>query len=734
MRNLFFKRGDIVQVLTTEPVNEGLLDYIVPIVPNGIIQIGNFVEVPILSRTCVGVVWGYGSSEVKRKKVKTIIRVLEIEPMNEELRKFLFEVANYNVSPLNKVFRLCLGAQRFLEPGVIKKRYYVGNANLERSTPKRIKTVEFLASAPEKKYSMSELISHLGVSPSLVKKLVQQGNIRFCYQKESTRYELCEPIFSKNLSQEQFQISKQLRSLIKAQIYSTSLLRGITGSGKTEVYLDSVSEALSLGKQVLVLVPEIALSVDFVQRVFNRFGIMPGQWHSGIAKKDRKSLYGAVASGKANLVIGARSALFLPFKNLGLIVVDEEHDVSYKQDDVVCYNARDMAVLRASMNSAQVILASATPSLETWANAKSGKYTRFDLWVRYGEAVLPEIEVVDLRNQSGQKKGEFISEILKAEIRQRIKRGEQSLLFLNRRGYAPITVCNSCGFQIACRKCDAKLVYHKYNEKLICHQCGGKSVVPTSCPRCNTDGRLISVGPGIERLEEECIKAFPNSKIGVLSSDSADNVFQLRKKFDEFKTGDIDIIIGTQLVSKGHNFPKITLVGVIDADLGLQGSDLRAAEKTFQLLRQVSGRAGRKNILGKALIQTHCPDHPVILAISEGKDDDFWNLEATVRQHAGSPPFGRMIALILSGTNEKQLFNFGRKLTNNWQELNFRDTIIYGPSFAPISRIRNRFRVRLLVKAKKNKNVQAMMRLLIKKTSLPRSVKITVDVDPQNFY
>ena len=563
--------------------------------------------------------------------------------------------------------------------------------------------------------------------------MVAEGNLNTCYDYENLKYELCKAKFSTKLSKEQTQISRQLRSIVKNQSYSTSLLRGVTGSGKTEVYLDSVSEAINLGQQVLVLVPEIALSVDFVERVVGRYGVLPGQWHSGISQKERRSLFRAVSSKKVNLIIGARSALFLPFQKLGLIVVDEEHDASYKQDDGVCYNARDMAVMRASLSGARVILASATPSLETWVNAKTGKYNRFDLWSRYGQAILPGIEVIDLRGQRT-KKGGFISKILKTQIEARLKRGEQSLLFLNRRGYAPITVCTNCGFQLGCKTCDSRLVFHKFKEKLICHQCGEESKIVSSCPKCGVNGRLASVGPGIERLQEECINIFPNSRVGVLSSDTADGVLELRKKFDDFRSGEVDIIIGTQLVSKGHNFPKITLVGVIDADLGLQGSDLRAAEKTFQSLRQVSGRAGRDSTPGKAYIQTYCPEHPVIIAISKGEDDEFWQLEAELRRRAGSPPFGRFVSLILSGPNDKQLFMIGRKLNQYWQELHFDDTYIYGPAFAPISKIRNRFRVRLLIKAKKNKNIQVMINYLIRNISLPRTVRMTVDVDPQNFY
>ena len=730
MKQTLFNKGEVVQVLTPEPVNGGFLDYIVS--KDGMI-LGSFVEVPIASRTCVGVLWGKGKNEIEKKKLRNIIRVLSIDPMSPELRTFLYQVAHYTINPLYKVIKLSIGGQNLLRSEPKKKLYYLGNPNFVKLTPTRKKVIDFLKKDPQRKYQMHTLTRELGVSSSVINSLIETGNISFCLDSLSTEHSLCRPIFSKDLSDEQKMVSDNLRRIVTEKAYSTSLLRGVTGSGKTEVYLDAVSESLSLGKQVLVLVPEIVLSIDFVERVFKRYGVLPGQWHSGVSDKQRRSLYRAVASNRSNLVIGARSALFLPYSNLGLVVVDEEHDSSYKQDDGVCYNARDMAVLRASLSDAKVILASATPSLETWANTINGKYNRFDLFNRYGSAVLPKIEIIDLRS-NGSNDGRFLSNPLKIEIQKRIDLGEQSLLFLNRRGYAPITVCKACGFQIGCKNCDARLVHHKFEEKLICHQCGYKSGIPTSCPNCNEEGKLTAVGPGIERLQEECIETFPGANIGILSSDTVDNILSLRKKIEEFKSGDTNIIIGTQLISKGHNFPKITLVGVIDGDLGLQGGDLRAAEKMFQSLRQVSGRAGRNNTPGKALIQTYCPDHPVIKALSSDDDDTFWNLEAKVRSEAEVPPFGRLVALILSGKTEQQLFEIGRQITNMWQKLGFGETRIFGPSLAPVSRIRNRYRVRLLIKAKKNKNVQAMIRRLIEKISIPSAVRMTVDVDPQNFY
>ena len=730
MEKNIFKKGETVSVLTDQPINEGSLDYIVQI---NFISVGQFVEVPIGSRHCIGVVWGRGLTKLEKTKLKYIVRVLKLPLMTLELKKFLEQVAKYTVNPLNKVFKLSLGAQNLIGLPKGKKFYKAGNLQLKTTTLKRNKIMEFLNREPKKFFSMKELTSTLSASPGLINELIKLGNIDVDFRNEFVPYKRCVGTFSTTLSRAQKIASNQLCTSVRKQIYSTTLLRGVTGSGKTEVYLDAVSEALNMGKQVLVLVPEIALSVDFVRRVIERFKVEPGEWHSGVSRKERLRLYHAVATNNVQLVIGARSALFLPFSNLGLIVVDEEHDGSYKQEEGICYHARDMAVMRGSFAGAQVVLASATPSLETWVNTKNGKYTKIDLTERYGDALLPNIEVLDLRDVT-MPTGTFISPKLQDEIKFRIRNGEQSLLFLNRRGYAPITICTECGFQIGCKSCDSRLVQHRSKKKLICHQCGDRMDIPTNCPNCSIVGKLKAVGPGVEKVAEECQNLFPGARVGILSSDSVENLVQLQEKFSKLVSGQIDIIVGTQLVSKGHNFPNITLVGVVDADLGLQGSDMRAAEKTFQSLRQVSGRAGRDKKVGKALLQTYAPEHPVIIAIADGNDEAFWDLEALNREQAGAPPFGKLIALVLSGSNEKQLFEIGHKMVRAWIKSYGFETQIFGPALAPVARIRDRFRVRLLIKCGKKKNIQPVLREWINNVSAPRSVKILIDVDPQNFY
>ena len=441
-----------------------------------------------------------------------------------------------------------------------------------------------------------------------------------------------------------------------------------------------------------------------------------------------------VSEGQAQMVVGARSALFLPFQQLGLVVVDEEHDTSYKQDEGVHYNARDMAVLRAAICGAQVVLASATPSLESWANADQGKYLRLDLGSRFGAAELPEMRAIDMRNEK-LAANRWISDGLAAAVNARRAKGEQSLLFLNRRGYAPVTVCRACGHQVGCDACDARMVEHRFLGRLVCHQCGATKPVPVACPSCGVEGRMAPVGPGVERLAEEVAERFPDAKLAILSSDLFGSARALKAKIEEIARGEAEIIIGTQIVAKGHNFPLLTLVGVIDADLGLQGSDLRAAERTFQLMRQVAGRAGRAgDRKGLALLQTHQPEHPVIRAILGGDEEAFWRAEAAERRAAGVPPYGRMAGIVLSGSDVAQVFDFGAELARRDGPLQRIGAQLFGPAPAPIARVRGRHRVRLLIKAEKTAPIQAAIAAWLAPLKPPGDVRVAVDIDPQSFF
>jgi primosomal protein N' (replication factor Y) len=616
----------------------------------------------------------------------------------------------------------------------MKTVYIKGDAEVDRMTPARERVLNTLRDTTDMQFTAKELTESAKVSISVIKGLVLQGAVLELESPRDLPYAQLDPFSpSQKLTFDQKAAGEILRKNIRLNEYNTTLLRGVTGSGKTEVYLEAVSECLSLGKQALILIPEIALTVEFLDRLKKRFGEKPAQWHSGVTMTEKRRCWRMVAEAKAQVVVGARSSLYLPFKNLGLIVVDEEHDISYKQEDGVLYSARDMAVMRASIEQASVVLASATPSLETWANADIGKYNRVDLTERFGDARIPEILAIDMRDQP-MERNSWISPHLKNEVELRLERGEQSLLFLNRRGYAPITVCRKCGDQVGCEQCDARMVEHRFHGYLMCHQCGDTKEMPNVCPSCSEVDCLTAVGPGVERLAEEAQEKFPNSKISVLSSDMLISAQALKRRIKEIALGDADIIIGTQLVAKGHNFPLLTLVGVIDSDLALMGGDLRAAERTFQLMRQVAGRAGRADKKGIAFLQTHQPEHSVIKAILKGDEEEFWESEAQQRRLNNMPPFGRLAGIILKGPNLNDVFNLANDMVKNAHILNLINAQIYGPAPAPIARVRGNHRVRILVKASKETMLQNSLMKWKNSFKIPKDIQVTIDIDPQSFY
>ncbi|MBW4707618.1 primosomal protein N' [Roseobacter sp. YSTF-M11] len=726
----FYDSGDLIGVLTTQPLGRAL-DYRAP---EGGCHLGAFVEVPLGPRKVLGVVWGAGQGDFDPAKIRSVIRVLDAAPMRAELRAFLERAAEYTLTPMPAMLRLTTRAPGLGDPPSMRKIYRRGTAEPDKMTSARRKVLDALGAYGDLAFTLRELAEMAGVGTSVVKGLVAQGAV---VEEDSPRdlpFPRLDPALpGKDLTADQAAGAAQLAQAVKSERYGTTLLRGVTGSGKTEVYLEAVAAALRAGRQALVLLPEIALTAEFLTRVEERFGAKPAEWHSGATMTERRRIWRMVGQGNAQLVIGARSALFLPFQNLGLIVVDEEHDTSYKQEEGVLYNARDMAVLRASICGAQVVLASATPSLESWANAQAGKYQRLELTSRFGPAVMPEMRALDMRAE-GLPSDRWISEQLKAEVDARLAAGEQSLLFINRRGYAPITLCRACGHQIGCDHCDARMVEHRFLKRLVCHQCGETKPMPQDCPSCGAEGRLAPVGPGVERLGEEAAALFPDARIATLSSDMYGSARALKAEIASIADGAADIIIGTQLVAKGHNFPKLTLVGVIDADLGLQGSDLRAAERTFQLMRQVAGRAGRAEKPGAALLQTYQPEHPVIRAILAGDEDRFWAAEAREREAAGVPPYGRMAGIILSGPDVAAVFDAGNLLARKDAPLRAIGAQVFGPAPAPIARVRGRHRVRLLVKAEKSAPLQEALARWVAQVRLKGDLRLAVDIDPQSFY
>ncbi len=726
----YFDAGSLIGVLTDQPLDR-MLDYKAP---KGGVFLGAFVEVPLGPRKVIGVVWGSGKGGYDLAKTRTVSRVLDLSPMRSEMRQFLARVADYTLSPLNAMLRLATRAPGLADPPSMRKVYALGEAALKRETAARTRVLDVLRAHNGLRFTKKELADLASVTGSVVDGLVKLGALLELETPRDTTYPKLDPMMAGlQLSDSQKSGSEALRISVATQKYATTLLKGVTGSGKTEVYLEAVAECLKQGRQALVLLPEIALTVAFLDRVEKRFGARPAEWHSGVTMTERRRCWRMVGEGGAQLVVGARSALYLPFQNLGLIVVDEEHDTSYKQEEGVFYSARDMAVLRASLNNASVVLASATPALETWANAASGKYARVDLEGRFGVAELPDMKAIDLRAEAMEPQS-WISPTLVHEVQTRLNKGEQSLLFINRRGYAPVTVCRACGYQVGCDDCDARMVEHRFHGQLICHQCGKTQPLPTACPNCDVEGRMAAVGPGVERLEEEATRRFPDARIAVLSSDMALTARALKERIHTIANGDADIIIGTQMVAKGHNFPLLTCVGVIDADLGLQGGDLRAAEHSFQLIRQVAGRSGRAQKRGVAYIQTHQPDHPVIQAILEGEEEAFWQAEADQRRMAGVPPYGRLAGIVLSGPDLKVVFDVASYLSRNAQGLHNIGAEVFGPAPAPIARVRGRHRVRLLVKAEKTIHIQPALKAWRNSVKLPRDVRMQIDIDPQSFY
>lgn len=728
MNDLF---GGIRTVAVMLPMPfDGPLDYGVP--DDLDLAPGDFVAVELGARKTVGVVWGPGEGQVDPAKLKPVILRLDVPPMREEMRRFLDRAAEYTMNPPGMMLRLATRVPDLGEPPRVRTLLRRGEVEPERLTQARQRVLD-VVEAHGIGFTAADLAREAGVSAAVVKGLTDQGAlVREQVAADAPYPPLLGLEIGKHLSADQHDAAVTLREDVAQKKFSTTLLYGVTGSGKTEVYLEAVAECIAQGRQALVLLPEVALTSGFLERVEKRFGARPAEWHHGVTGAERRRCWHGAANGSAQLVVGARSALFLPFTDLGLIVVDEEHEGSFKQEEMVLYHARDMAVLRTATANAKAVLASATPSLESWANAEAGKYQRIDLPERFGAAVLPEIKLISLK-QHNPGRNRWITDPLVKAAKARLLKGEQVLLFLNRRGYAPLTLCRNCAHQFGCPHCDAWMVTHRFRNELLCHQCGHTERIPSACPECGQDDKLAICGPGVERLAEEATALFPDARVEVLSSDLMSSTQQLKDKINQIADGGADIIIGTQMIAKGHNFPKLTLVGVIDADMGLQGGDLRAAEKTFQILHQVAGRAGRADKTGTAMVQTVSPDHGVLRAIVSGDAEAFWNQEAEIRNAAGAPPFGRMAGIIVSGPDDKAVWDVANALGRAAQPIYRAGAEIFGPAPAPFARVRGKTRVRLLAKAPKGIALQPLLKAWRDSVKCPSSVRVIIDIDPQSF-
>ncbi|WP_176082510.1 primosomal protein N' [Martelella sp. HB161492] len=717
-----------VPVLVPLPV-QGPYSYAVP--EGMAVQPGSIVQVPVGPRQLIGVVWDEGDGGgVDPKKLRPISHVFDCPPVSDDMRRFIDWVAAYTLSPPGLIARMAMRAPAALEPEPMVEGLVLTDARPERLTPARARVLELAENGTG--WTRLGLARAAGVTPSVVDGLMKAGVF-------DTEFLPPPPVVAApdadhapaDLIGDQREAGEALRNAAAQHVFSVSLIDGVTGSGKTEVYFEAIAETLKRGKQVLILLPEIALTAAFLERFEDRFGAKPGEWHSDLPPRMREKVWRQTAEGEIRVVAGARSALFLPFSDLGLIIVDEEHDPAYKQEDRVFYNARDMAVVRARIGGFPVVLVSATPSVESQVNALAGRYERIHLPGRYREAALPDLRTVDLRRHPPARGG-FLSPVLLEEMGKTVGRGEQALLFLNRRGYAPLTLCRVCGHRFQCPNCASWLVEHRFRGQLMCHHCGYAERVPEACPECGTLDHLAACGPGVERIAEEAEKHFPEKRIIVLSSDLAGGVKRLRLELEAVARGEADIVIGTQLVAKGHNFPLITLVGVVDADIGLSNGDPRAAERTFQLLSQVTGRAGRTGRKSLGLIQTYQPMHPVMQAIVSGDAEAFYEREINEREKGGLPPFGRLAAVIISADTRQDAEQHARGLR---AAAPFVPTIaILGPAEAPLALVRGRHRFRLLVHGRRGDDIQSYLATMIANGPKERgSVHVQLDIDPQSF-
>jgi len=691
---------------------------------------GAIVEVPLGPRRMFGVVWGPGSGTVEASRLRSVTRVFDVPPLPEVTRRFVDWVAAYTLTPPGRVMRMVLRAPAAFEPPkalVAYERTETLPPPGFKMTAARRRVLDVLSDGPPR--TAGEIEEEAACGRAVSRGLLDAGLIRETprpfarFPKPDWRHA------GPELSTEQAVAAGDLRRRAVGG-KGTVLLDGVTGSGKTEVYFEAIAATLEAGRQALVLLPEIALSAQWLDRFTRRFGTPPVEWHSDVSETTRRDAWRAVATGEARVVVGARSALFLPFPDLGLIIVDEEHETAYKQEEGVVYNARDMAVVRGGLGDIPVVLVSATPSLETRINVETGRYDEIRLPNRHGGAEMPAVTLVDLRRDPPPAR-RWLAPTTRAAVSEVLERGEQAMLFLNRRGYAPLTLCRACGARLRCPNCSAWLVEHRLSRKLRCHHCGHSQPLVDTCPECGAVGTMTPCGPGVERVAEEAAELWPDARLAVVASDTLFSPHAIQEVIGRVADHDLDLIVGTQILAKGHHFPMLTLVGVVDADLGLAGGDPRAGERTFQMLHQVAGRAGRAERPGRVLVQTHMPEHPVMIALAAGDRDGFYEVEAEMRRDAGMPPFGRLVALVVSGEDEAEVDRVAFALGRNAPRSD--DVSVLGPAPAPLALLRGRHRRRLLLRASSGVRVQPLTRAWLERVEVPAAVRIQVDVDPISF-
>ena len=707
----------------------GPLDYRVP--DNMDVRPGSVVVAPLGPRQIIGIVWEperLPSDPVPEAKLRPLVDVLPVPPLRPQLMRLIEWTADYYCAPMAAVARMVIASGGALKGPATMTEYRLTGGMPERMTPQRERA---MAALEGEQSTIRELSGLAGVSEGVLRGLVNQGVLEpvevdcdRSYARARADHDI------PDLSAEQQAAAHRMVEAVKARSFMPFLLDGVTGSGKTETYFEAVAQALKDNRQALVLLPEIALTEAFLRRFADRFGTRPVLWHSSLKSTERRRAWRAIAHGEAQVVVGARSALFLPYANLGLIVVDEAHEVSFKQDDGVRYNARDVAVMRARFEGLPVILASATPALESLHMADTGIYERLVLPSRFGGATMPAISTINLLEEKPGRQHWLATPLVEA-LKDRLAKGEQSLLFLNRRGYAPLTLCRHCGFRFQCPNCSAWLVEHRLSSRLACHHCGHETAPPETCPECGEPDCLVACGPGVERIADEVAEILPDARISVVTSDTLNSPEKAAQFVAEAEAGAIDVIVGTQLVTKGFHFPELTLVGVVDADLGLEGGDLRAAERTYQQVAQVAGRAGRGTKPGEVLIQTRHPEAAVIAALAAGDRDAFYEAETEARRHAGAPPFGRWAAIIVSSEDDAEAREAANRIGAT--RPNLEDVQVLGPAPAPMALLRGRYRYRLLMNARRSAQLQDVIRNWLGALVFPPGVRVGVDIDPYSF-
>jgi len=707
----------------------GPLDYRVP---HGMtVEPGSIVVAPLGPRQLIGVVWEperLKTEEVGDNRLRPLIQAYDLPPLSAPLRRLVEWTADYYLAPLASVLRMALPSSGALEGARSITEYRATGQIPERLTPQRAQALERIG---DRQGLIRELGIVGGVSDGVIRGLVKTGAIEAIEVTIDDPFPLPAPDHDPPaLEPAQGQAAAELRDAVDARTFAPYLLDGVTGSGKTEVYFEAIAQAVRLGRQALVLLPEIALTEPFLKRFAARFGCDPVPWHSGLRQSQRRRAWRAIASGEARVVVGARSALFLPYPKLGLIVVDEAHEPSFKQEEGVQYHARDVAVMRAKLEEVPIILASATPAIESRHMVEIGTYKELRLPDRYGGARLPDMAALDML-QDPPPRGRWLAPELVRALEDNLAAGEQSLLFLNRRGYAPLTLCRHCGYRFQCPNCTAWMVEHRFTRRLACHHCGHMMPVPNACPECKEEDALVACGPGVERIADEVKALFPEARTAIVTSDTIWSPAKAAEFVARMEGGEIDIVIGTQLVTKGYHFPNLTLVGVVDADLGLAGGDLRAAERSFQQIRQVSGRAGRGERHGRVLVQTHDPSARVIQALVSGDAEGFYAAETDARREAAMPPFGRLAAIIISSEDQAEATATARAIGRGAPRRE--NMAVFGPAPAPLAMLRGRHRLRLLVHASRAVPVQDIIRDWLADVHWPRSVRVSVDVDPYSF-